>query len=710
MHATEASAVSTSRRRLLPRLLLVAVIVTAGLAAARASLMAWIAHTPPLGTALETSVVMLDRQGRLLRAFAIADGRLRLAERPEGVDPLYLAMLIGYEDRRFWSHAGVDVFALARAGLQWITQGEIRSGGSTVTMQTARLLTGQDTRGMRGKLAQVRAALWLERHLDKPSILATYLTLAPFGGNLEGVRAASLAWLGREPDRLTPAEAALLVALPQAPERRRPDRHAEAARLARNRVLERARLDGILGPEETAIARDEPVRRRRLDIPRLAAHATERLRAEQPTRGEQQLTLDATLQAGLERLIAERAVAFGPRVSAALLAVDHRTGEVLAHVGSAGFTLTERRGYVDMTRAIRSPGSTLKPLIYGLAFEDGRAHPESLIEDRPSAFGGYVPANFDLDYQGTVSVRHALQLSLNIPAVKLLDAVGPARLVARLHRAGARPVLPDLSPPGLAVGLGGVGMSLTDLVTVYAALARGGRPVRLQERHATRAADGVSLRGAEQTTGPPVLEERAARMVASILLGAPAPRQGASGTLAFKTGTSYGYRDAWAIGFDGRHLVGVWVGRPDGAPVPGLIGIDAAAPILFEAFGRLGPTQPLAPAPAGAVAGSTIDLPPHLQRVAGRSGSAERGAAAPTIAYPPHEARVDLGIERGTPKDLVMKVRDGVPPFTWLVEGLPVAREPFARSATWTPDGPGYVTISVVDARGGAARVRILVQ
>ncbi|WP_200387775.1 penicillin-binding protein 1C [Thiocapsa imhoffii] len=661
----------------------------------------------PIDTSVPTSMLMLDREGRLLRAFTVEDGRWRLPVRLDEVDPTYLRMLLSYEDRRFHTHAGVDVWALGRAGLQRITSGRIRSGGSTLSMQVARLLTGASTRDPRGKIAQMRAALWLERRLEKPAMLQAYLTLAPYGGNLEGVRAASLAWFGKEPRRLTHAEAALLVALPQAPEARRPDRHPQAARRARDRVLERARLDGVIDAVEAAAARAEPVPSTRRPAPLLAAHVTDRLRREAPRRAVQRLTLDAALQARLEALARERSARIGPRVSMAILVADHGRGEVLASVGSSDLFDASRQGHVEMTRALRSPGSTLKPVIYGLAFEDGRAHPESLIEDRPSAFSGYVPANFDLDFQGTVTVRQALQWSLNIPAVKLLETVGSARLVARLRRAGANPVLPELATPGLAVGLGGVGMSLRDLVLVYGALAQGGRPMPLRER----AAAVAPRRAPEALRGAPVLDERAAWFVGSILAGAPAPRHSATGTLAFKTGTSYGYRDAWALGYDGRHVVGVWVGRPDGAPVPGLIGLDAAAPILFEVFARLGPSTPLSPAPPGLLHASSADLPPPLRRVQDGRQSRSSPVDRPEIAYPPAGARIDLGLTTGEARlSLLLRVRQGVPPFVWYADGAPVVREPFARTAEWTPAGPGYVRLAVVDARGQADRVTVFIE
>lgn len=685
----------------------------AGLAgAAWLALALWVdrAELPDLGP--PTSAVMLDRDGRLLRPFTVEGGRWRLPVTPDEVDPDYLRLLQRIEDRRFETHAGVDPVALVRAAWQWISQGHIVSGGSTLTMQVARLLDGGSTRSLGGKLGQIRTALTLERRLNKSQILSAYLTLAPYGGNLEGIRAASLAWLGKEPGRLSAAEAALMVALPQAPEARRPDRDPAAARRARDRILRRAYAAGLIDRLALEAALAAPLPRARRPFPMLAAHLTERLRAEHPAVDRLRLTIDARLQTGLEQLVAERAPAFGEKVSIAVLVARHGDGDVLASIGSADLLDARRQGFVDMTRAVRSPGSTLKPLIYGLAFEDGIAHPESLIEDRPSGFAGYVPSNFDREYQGTVTVRRALQLSLNIPAVKLLEAVGPGRLLARMRRAGAEPRLPGDAAPGLAVGLGGVGVTLTDLVRVYAAIARGGTPVGLRE----------ILQQGPMTSGPRapspragrrVLGERAAWYVSSILAQVPTPGYARARGIAFKTGTSYGYRDAWAVGFDGRHVAGVWVGRPDGAPVSGLVGIEAAAPLLLDVFARLGPREPLRAAPPGIlIADSANDLPPHLRHAASAMalGGDRVAVSVPEIAYPPQGARVDLGLGSGRSTDLVVKVRGGVPPFTWLANGVPFGQVPFGRSARWTPDGPGFVTLSVIDGRGAAARATAFVQ
>ncbi|MBK1733392.1 penicillin-binding protein 1C, partial [Thiococcus pfennigii] len=593
---------------------------------------AFVAGVAPPSLAVPTSPLVVDRDGELLRPFTVADGRWRLPVTLDEVDPRFVAMLLAWEDKRFFSHAGVDPWAVARAALQALAAGRIVSGASTLTMQVVRLREGEPTRDLAGKITQARQALALERQADKAAILTAYLHLAPYGGNLEGVRSAALAYLGKEPRRLTTAEAALLVALPQAPEARRPDREPQAARRARDRVLARAEARGLIDAAEAAAARQEPVPTRRQPFPMLAAHAAERAVREAPGQDLYRLSIDAGLQRRLEALVAERAAAVGPGVSLALLAADHRSGEILAAVGSPDPVSTRRQGFIDMTRAVRSPGSTLKPLIYGLGFELGLAHPESLIEDRPSGFAGYVPSNFDRTFQGTVTVREALQRSLNVPAVTVLEAVGPARLVARLRRAGVAPVLPDLSPPGLAIGLGGVGLTLTDLVALYAAIARGGEAVALSDRLARPASD----------PGRRVMDRRAAWQVGDILAGAPAPTNASPGTLAYKTGTSYGYRDAWAIGFDGRHVVGVWVGRPDGAPVPGLAGIDVAAPILIDAFARLGPRTPLPPPPAGTLIATTADLPPPLRRVRDPHRTSQTTIAAPEIAYPPDGAQIPL--------------------------------------------------------------------
>jgi len=435
----------------------------------------------PLGRDLEVSTLVLDRNGKLLRAYLTSQGRWRLPATREQADTSYLDALLIYEDKRFFHHRGVDPLALMRATYQLVTHGHIVSGGSTITMQVARLLEPRDKRSLHVKLREAVRALQLEWTLSKDDILGLYLTLAPYGGNLEGVRAASLAYFGKEPRRLTLGEAALLVALPQSPEGRRPDRSPEAAKRARNRVLDRIAGHGLFSNAEIARAKAEPVPKARKGMPLLAPHAADQAMGGSPKEHVLRLTIDGALQKGLESLARDRAQALGPDLSVAMVVVDNATGEVLARVASPDYFDERRAGQVDLTQAVRSPGSALKPFIYGLGFEDGFIHPDTLIEDRPIHYAGYAPENFDLTFQGTVTVRRALQQSLNVPAVAVLDEVGPSRLIARLAEAGAPLVLPRREAPGLPLALGGVGVRLADLTMLYAGLARQGTVAPLVE-------------------------------------------------------------------------------------------------------------------------------------------------------------------------------------------------------------------------------------
>lgn len=648
----------------------------------------------PLGKDLAYSTLVLDRDGRLLRPFATGDGRWRLPARADEVDPRYLDLLFAYEDRRFRGHAGIDLLALVRAASQFVLNGRPISGGSTLSMQVARLLEPRP-RTVAGKLRQIVRAVEIEHALGKDEVLALYLSIAPFGGNLEGVRAASLAYFGKEPRRLTLGEAALLVALPQSPEARRPDRAPQAARVARDRVLDR--VAGLLPEGDIARAKAEPVPTARVPMPMLAPIAAETAVAQAPDQRIHHLTIDALWQKSLEDLARVRARALGPDVSIAILAVDHATGKILAKVASADYFDQRRAGHVDMTQALRSPGSTLKPFIYGIGFEDGLIHPETLIDDRPARYGSYAPENFDQSFQGTITVRKALQLSLNVPAVAVLDKVGASRLTARLAQAGTPLVLPRGEVPGLAMGLGGVGVRLTDLVSLYAGLARIGTTVALSDQRAS-----------EPATTRRLMDPVAAWYVANVLLGTPPPENAAGGRIAFKTGTSYGYRDAWAVGFDGKRTIGVWVGRPDGAPTPGLYGRTAAAPILFEAFARSGKVlAPLPHAPKSALFATTAKLPVPLQRFR-REGVPTSGERPVRIVFPPNGAKLELAA--GTTLDPVaVKIAGGTQPLTVLVNGAPIATTE-KRTLFFAPDGPGFVRVTVMDAKGATDSVMVRLQ
>ena len=541
---------------------------------------------PPLDAGTRDALVVLARDGTPLRAFPDHAHIWRHPVPLEEVSSLYRDALIAYEDRTFRWHAGINPFALARAGAQWLRHGRIVSGGSTLTMQVARMVEPIPRDGA-GKLKQVVRAVQLELRYSKREILTYYVNHAPMGGVIEGIEAASRAYLGKPARRLTHAEAALLAVLPQAPSLLRPDRHPARARASRDKVLRR--LSARWGEATVADALREPIYAHTLRQPLAAPLLAERLRRAAQKRARIVTTIDAGAQQSLELLLLDRAAQLPARVSLAALVIDNATLEVLAYAGSADFRDAERFSHVDMVRARRSPGSTLKPFLYAGALDDGLIHSESLLADVPQSFAGYQPGNFQQSFHGPVSVSEALVRSLNVPAVEVLDRLGPARFVSQLRAGGLAIELPRGAAPNLSVILGGGGVTLEQLTAAYTALARGGlagKP-RFEARE-------------------PIVERRmmsagAAFIVRDILeSGGPVSRavnaaSGATQRIAWKTGTSFGFRDAWAIGVSDRYTVGVWVGRPDGTPNPGFFGANTAAPLLVDIFAAL-------PEPAAAAA------------------------------------------------------------------------------------------------------------
>lgn len=659
----------------------------------------------PLDRARRVSALVLDGQDRILRGFTVEDGIWRLPAWPADVDPLYLRMLLAYEDRRFETHPGVDALAVGRALGQWLSHGRVVSGASTLTMQAARLLEPHP-RDLAGKLGEMLRALQLERRHAKDEILSIYLTLAPYGGNLEGVRAAALAWFGKEPSRLTAAEAALLVVLPQAPSRLRPDRFPERARAARDKVLARMGQLGVLTPRQVEEARQEPLPAGRRPLPFLAPHLAGRLRAARPDATRHRTFVERGLQQTLESLARQQQSVLEPGGSLAILVVANRDRRVLAYVGASDFADPRRAGQVDMIRAVRSPGSTLKPLVYGLGFDDLLIHPETLIEDVPTRFGGYSPTNFRNTYAGQLTVREALQQSLNIPAVAVLEQVGPARVAARLREVGLPLHWSAAHPqPGLPLVLGGVGMTLEELVTLYAGIADGGRVA--PPRFGPADPDGPD---------PRLLTETACWYLTDILRTAPTPQNvltpGSVATprsIAYKTGTSYGFRDAWALGFDADRTVGVWVGRPDGSPSPGHYGRNTAAPLLFRVFDLLPEpsARPAAPPPAGVLQVSRDQLPERLRYFRTRPALGTAGVPPLGITFPVAGSTVELPGRDGALADLPLSAKGGVKPLRWLVNGRPIKAAPWRREAFWPPDGEGLARITVLDQAGQTASAEV---
>ncbi|MGJ3231614.1 MAG: penicillin-binding protein 1C [Oceanicaulis sp.] len=649
---------------------------------------------PPIERGRVVSFVAEDRDGRPLRAFPVEDGRWRLATDLDRLDPEFVEALLTIEDQRFYSHPGVDPLAVIRATGQALSRGRIVSGASTITMQTARLLEPRP-RNLGSKIAESLRALQLEARLSKREILELYLTLAPYGGNLQGVRAASWAWFGREPDQLTPDQIALLIALPQSPEVRRPDLRPDSARAARAAILNRLAAEGWISAGRAADAAGEALPETRNAFPAEAWHAGATLARLHAGEGAVRSTLDLALQREVERRMRRLAEAGGAGVQASALVIEIETRAVRAAVGSAGRDLAG--GWLDLTSARRSPGSTLKPLVYALAFDDGAAAADTLIEDLPARFASYRPENFDRAFRGEVTIADALQHSLNVPAVRVLDRVGANRFASALSFAGADPSIPQSldGAAGLAVALGGLGLSAQDLAVLYSALGDDGRAKPLawtpQAAEANRAAPGASLVSAES-----------AREIVDVLYGSPAPpgrmpahlSTGAPG-VAYKTGTSYGFRDAWAAGITGGHVIVVWTGRPDGAPRPGATGREAALPALFDLADTLARHAPGAGARPLVAERRT---PQTLARFA-------RADQPPDILFPPEDA--ELWAE-APGRGFVLSARAGSP-VRWYVDGRP-AGENAAGQPIFAPAGEGFYELAAVDGAGRETRVRVRVR
>ena len=541
--------------------------------------------------------VVLAEDGTPLWRFADANGVWRYPVQTAEVSPYYLDALLTYEDRWFYQHPGVNPFALARATWQNLTGARVVSGGSTLSMQVARLLDPH-SRTFHGKLRQLWRTAQLEWHLSKAEILNLYLNRAPFGGTLQGVAAASWAYLGKSPAQLTHAEAALLAVLPQAPSRLRPDRHPQRAQEARDKVLRRLGEFQVWPSSAVAEALEEPLLLAPRLEPSLAPLLARRLnRPDSPPLIR--TTLDATLQRRLEDLLLGWRARLPEYTSAAILVVEEDSMAVRAYLGSVDINDAKRFGHVDMISALRSPGSTLKPFLYGMALDEGLIHSESLLQDVPRRYGDYRPGNFSMGFTGAVPASTALSSSLNLPAVQLLEAYGPKRFAAQMRIGGVPLALPALAEPNLALILGGAGSRLEDLVSGYSAFARDGRSATIR------------LQPDDTLKERPLLSPGSAWIVRRILSGQARPDRDPRAelvqrpVLAWKTGTSYGFRDAWAIGVGPRYLIGVWIGRPDGTPVPGQFGLASAAPLMLQVHDVLtnrdsqrGISAPVKPVPA----------------------------------------------------------------------------------------------------------------
>ena len=644
-----------------------------GLAGALTVLLALDRALPPdLSRLAAPSRHVLDRRGAVLSVLPAPGGVWRLPTAVADVPPHLVDMLVAAEDGRFRRHPGVDPLALLRAASQWLRAGRAVSGGSTLSMQAARLLEPRP-RTLRSKAIEALRALQLEARFGKNGVLGIWLTLAPMGGNIEGVRAGALAWFGRDARGLDPTEAALLVALPRRPEALRPDRHPDAARLARDDLLLRraARAASVTDADRVALAfTSAAVPDRRQPMPALAPH----LSREADRAGEMRTTLEVPLQRALEAALRDALPALPARAAVAAVVADLDRREIRALVGGE-WGAEARAGSLDLTRAVRSPGSALKPLLYALTFEAGLARPDTVLDDLPARFGGYAPENFDGGFAGRVTAAEALRRSLNLPAVALLDRLGPLRFAEALKAAGAAPRLPPGADASLPLALGGAGFTLREVVAATAVVGDRGLAAPLRWRPG-------------EPPPRPALDPHAAAQVAAILTR-PFPAGGPAG-VAWKTGTSWGGRDALAVGFDRAHVAGVWVGRPDGTPLVvgtgGSTGTVLALPLLARVFALL-PAAPRAVPPASR-AGPALAARP-----------AEEG---PRLLFPPPGARIAEGV-------VTLRAAGGRRPLSFLVDGAPLPGTPARRDLAWSPPGPGFYRVTVLDADGRAASAAVRV-
>ncbi len=530
------------------------------------------------------SRVIYASDSTLLHGFLSEDDKWRIYAELTEITPELRKAFIFKEDRFFYYHPGINLLAVVRAAWNNMSKGRRTSGASTITMQVARLLDPAP-RNVRSKLREMFRALQLEWHFSKEEILQLYLNLLPYGGNIEGVKSASLIYFGQSPRALSPAQVVMLTVIPNDPNSLRPGSNYDALRKRRNLWLSRMKGQGVFADEAIDDALAEPFERRRYPVPNAAPHLSYRLRGMPMGKYGLVTTLKPMVQDKVENLVKNhvRLLRSMQITNAAVLVVNNHTREVEAYVGSAGFDEDLFQGQVDGVKALRSPGSTLKPLLYALAFDQGLITPKMVITDVPGNFNGYRPENYDEAYRGKVTVEQALALSLNVPAVNLLDRLGTDLFLNTLSNGGFRWIGKNRQNLGLSVILGGCGTTLEELTSLFVAFANQGiyRPLKLTKTN-------------EKSINDTLCSAGAAYMLTEILTGLKRPdlpnQYQASADLppvAWKTGTSYGRRDGWAIGYNNDYTVGVWTGNFPGNGMPELNGSDCAVPLLFNIFRAL---------------------------------------------------------------------------------------------------------------------------
>ncbi|HXB33934.1 MAG TPA: penicillin-binding protein 1C [Puia sp.] len=536
----------------------------------------------PLPDGVEYSTVVMDDKGEVIHAFLTRDQQWRMKTDLNEISPLLRKTIVEKEDKYFYYHPGINLVALLRAFGRNILHARRTSGASTITMQVARALEPK-RRTYWNKLVEVFRAFQLEWTYSKDQILQLYLNKVPYGGNIQGVKAAAILYFGKNPDHLSLAEITALSVIPNRPSSLVMGRHNEEIVAERNKWLKRWAATGVFTPKEIEDALAEPLTAKRGVVPGLVPQLA--LKLKKSGREVIHTTVDLNTQLKIEKLVKDysRTLTLKNIRNAAVIVLDNRTHRVVSYVGSADFRDSADGGQVNGAMAIREPGSTLKPLLYGLCIDAGLLTPKMTITDVPVNYQGYAPENYDRKFNGYVTMEYALEHSLNIPAVKSLKALGKDVLIRKLTDCGFQQVDKDRNKLGLSMILGGCGATLEELTGMYSIFANEGRWVR-----------PVYSVDDPVTQGQRVLSPAAAFIVDDILSRVNRPDFPVNWQstvhlpkIAWKTGTSYGRRDAWSIGYNRRYTVGVWVGNFSGVGVPELSGANVATPLLFTIFNTI---------------------------------------------------------------------------------------------------------------------------
>ncbi len=660
-------------------------------------------------TSYEQGTTLLDRNDVPLR---IMLDRKEQDKRPvdlQDISPWVQAAIVSVEDQRFLRHPGIDPLAIIRAIGQNLRSRRRISGASTISTQVIRLSEPRP-RTWRTKAIETIKALQLERDHDKIAILEAHLNLAPFGGNLIGIEAAARWYFDKSAADLTLTEAALLAGLPQSPTRLRPDRNLENARTRMHHVLERMKIDGIIDAQQHQAATHAPLQVQTGARPFAAPHFTDMVMQQTSRTGKIRTTLDAPLQYAIQNIAAQHESTLrsqkADRIAIVILQV--KDSAVLSLLGSYDYFDSETQGMVNASRSRRSPGSALKPLIYALAIDQGSVTPATMLDDRPAGYRDINPANFDGHFRGNVSLRDALILSLNIPALKMVEHIGVQRVIDNLQAFGLHTIEQSADHYGTGIAIGGAEVRLLDLVAAYAAIARGGTylPPRL-------------LADTTQPSPRPILSEEAAYIVTDIMGGtersydlfghiadATLPRA------AWKTGTSSAYRDAWTVAWTPDHVIGVWIGNTDGSPTQQRTGANAAAPVVADILRQLYPQgkQGWFTKPDGI---RVVDLPDGGRdlHIAGISSSTQqRKATDPVrITQPADGTRYRMSPNNVTGSSIPLKAESTKDTLYWFANGTPLGTTRPEQTIHWQLR-PGTHTITCSTACGQESSITLIVE